>query len=143
MILLMVLPYVLTVINFFINVMAAGKIQKSNIENFSFYVITDNYMVQSISSNNLIKQASEIRTYSMDFANLMASDETISTKSVTSELRGGGITDLTITSETISGQIITMVIAGGTKANTYRIEVIITTSGGSTLEGDGLLKISN
>lgn len=139
----MVLPYVLTVINFFINVMAAGKIQKSNIENFSFYVITDNYMVQSISSNNLIKQASEIRTYSMDFANLMASDETISTKSVTSELRGGGITDLTITSETISGQIITMVIAGGTKANTYRIEVIITTSGGSTLEGDGLLKISN
>lgn len=100
-------------------------------------------MVQSISSNNLIKQASEIRTYSMDFANLMASDETISTKSVTSELRGGGITDLTITSETISGQIITMVIAGGTKANTYRIEVIITTSGGSTLEGDGLLKISN
>ena len=101
-------------------------------------------MVSSISSNNLIKQAEETRTYSMDFSNLMASTETISSiDSVLSELRGGGTSDLTLASETIVAQTVTLIISGGTKAHTYRVEITITTSGGSILQGDGLLKISN
>ena len=101
-------------------------------------------MPSSLSANNLIKQAQETRTYSMDFANLMASAETISSIDlVSSELRGGGTSDLTITSETISGQTVTMIIASGTKSNTYRVEITITTSGLQILQGDGLLKISN
>ncbi len=101
-------------------------------------------MPGTISTNNLVKQAGETRTYSMDFSNLMASDETISTVSTpTSELRGGGASDLTISGETISGQTIVMVISGGIKANTYRVEIIIETSGSQVLNGDGLLRISN
>ena len=101
-------------------------------------------MPKSIAPNNLCQQASEVRQYTMDFSNLMASDETISSiTSASSELRGTGTTDLTISSETISGQTVTMWIEGGTKAQSYRIEVIIVTSGSQTLEGDGLLKISN
>ena len=101
-------------------------------------------MPNSIAPQNLTKQASEVRTYSMDFSNLMASAETIaSITSVTSELRGGGTSDLTLASETISGQTITVIISNGTKAHTYRVEIIIVTSSGAVLEGDGLLKISN
>ncbi len=101
-------------------------------------------MPSSLSANNLIKQAQETRTYSMDFSNLMASTETISSiTSVTSELRGGSTSDLTIASEAISGQTVTMVISNGTKSNTYRVEITITTSGLQILQGDGLLKISN
>ena len=101
-------------------------------------------MSSSLSPQNLIKQAEERRQFSMDFSNLMASDETITAiSSVTSELRGEGTTDLTIDTETISGQTITMWIEGGLKACVYRVEVTITTSGLQTLQGDGLLKISN
>lgn len=101
-------------------------------------------MVSSLAANNLVKQASEVRQYTMDFSNLMASDETISSiNSVVSEKRGGGTSDLTIGGETISGQTITMNISGGTKRYVYRIEVVIITSGSQTLEGDGLLRISN
>ena len=100
-------------------------------------------MPQTICPQNLVKQASEIRQFSMDFSNVMDTSETIATKVVSSELRGMGTTDLTISSISISGQTIVMTISGGTRAQTYRVEVIITTSGGQTLEGDGLLRISN
>jgi hypothetical protein len=101
-------------------------------------------MPQSLAPENLCKQAAEKRQYAMNFANLMATAETISSiSSVTSELRGEGTTDLTISSTAISGQTVVMWIAGGTKAHAYRIEVIITTSGGQILEGDGILKVSN
>ena len=103
-------------------------------------------MASTLSKNNLVKQAGETRSYIMDFSNLMASDEIISTHvGSTSELRGGGSSDLSfgIISIPIAGQIITIPISGGTKSHTYRIEVTITTSGGATLQGDGLLRISN
>lgn len=101
-------------------------------------------MAQSTSSNNLVKQVQETRTYSMDFANLMASDETItSIDSVASELRGGDSSDLVLTGETIVGQTITVIIASGTRSHTYRVEITISTSGGQVLQGDGLLRISN
>ncbi len=96
------------------------------------------------SKNNLCKQASEVLTYTMDFSNLMVTGETISTiSSVTSELRGGGGSDLGLSSETIVGQTVTVIISGGTRNQTYRIEIIIISSGLSTIEGDGLLKIAN
>ncbi len=101
-------------------------------------------MPGSIAKNNLCKQSTEVRNYTMDFSNLMVTDEIISSiTSVTSELRGEGASDLTLSSEAISGQTITLTISGGTRNNTYRIEIIIVTSGSQVLEGDGLLKISN
>lgn len=90
----------------------------------------------------LSKQPSEKRKYSMSFANLMDSDETISSiTSVTSEKRGEGSSDLVITNTAINGQTIEMWIEGGTNRKTYRIEVKISTSGGQELEGDGMLKV--
>ena len=93
-------------------------------------------------AQHLEKQPSEVRTYTMNFGNLMATGETISTiASVTSELRGGGSSNLVLASETISGQTVTLVISGGTHGRTYRVEIKITTSNGQTLEGDGILKV--
>ena len=92
----------------------------------------------------LIKQPSETRAYSMDFSNLMASAETITNiNSVGSELRGRGVSDLTITGTGITGQTIKMNIAGGTHAKVYVIETLITTSSGQILEGDGMLKVED
>lgn len=90
----------------------------------------------------LEKQPGETRAYSMDFSNLMSSNETISSVStVASELRGGATSDLTISSETISGQTVQMNIAGGTDGNVYRVEVTIITSASQILEGDGMLRV--
>lgn len=91
----------------------------------------------------LEKQDSEKRYYSMDFSNLMASGETISSITlITSEDRDGGSTsDLVIGGEQIAGQTIEMWISGGTKFHVYRVEVNITTSAGQILQGDGLLEI--
>ena len=92
----------------------------------------------------LEKQPSETRTYSMLFNNLLATGETISSiTSVTSELRGGGTSDLTISGETISGTAINFSIAGGTHGKVYRIEVKVVTSASETLEGDGILSVSD
>lgn len=101
-------------------------------------------MPSTVAPNNFWKQASEERQYSMDFSSLMSTSEAIqSVVGVTSELRGGGASDLVINRVMISGQTVTMWISGGTAANSYRIEVGITTDGLQTLEGDGPLKISN
>lgn len=92
----------------------------------------------------LEKQPSETRTYTMDFSGLMTSLETISSiTTVTSELRGGGTSDLTIASENISAQTVTMSISGGTSGYVYRVEVIIVTSTSQIIEGDGMLFVTD
>lgn len=90
---------------------------------------------------NLVKQPSEVRQYTMDFANLLATGETITVDSVSHELRGGGISDLTVYNEAVSGSTVVFWVSGGTDNQTYRIEIIVTTSLGQTLEGDGLLSV--
>lgn len=95
----------------------------------------------------LFKKETETRHFSMDFANLMATGETIEASSpapvVTSERLGGGSSDLTITSVAISGQTITFTIADGTNGNRYRVYVVITTSADQVLDGDGVLVVRN
>ena len=101
-------------------------------------------MASVTAPQHLIKQPSETRTYTMDFANLMSTGETISSiDSVTSELRGGGSSNLTLSNETISSQTVTLDISGGTHCKVYVVEVQITTSNGQKLEGDGTLRISD
>jgi hypothetical protein len=90
----------------------------------------------------LCKQPTEIRQYTMDFANLMSTSEAISSiTSVTAELRGGGVSDLTLSNQAISGQTVTFWIEDGTDGETHRITVIIVTDAGQTLEGDGLISV--
>ena len=94
----------------------------------------------------LYKQSSETRIYNMDFTNLLGTATISSITSVASELRGGGVsTSLTLGSSSIVGSSkqVQFSIAGGVHKNTYRIEVVVVTSDGQTLEGDGLLMVTN
>ena len=92
----------------------------------------------------LCKQPGETRSYTMNFANLMVTGETINSFSTpTSELRGGGTSDLVITDTTRDGQTITVTIAGGTDRFVYRVEITIVTSGSQTLVGDGVIRITS
>jgi len=95
--------------------------------------------------NSLTKQPSEVRSYTMDFSNLMITGETItSIVSVTSSRIGGdGASELIITDKVIDGQTITMTIASGLNRQKYITEVIIMTSAGQTLEGDGMLQVKD
>ena len=93
---------------------------------------------------HLIKAPSERRYYSMDFSNLMSSSEIISLiRLITSEKRGGGLSDLTISDSGIIGQTVGMWIESGTDYLTYRVEVEVQTSLGQILQGDGLLKVTD
>jgi hypothetical protein len=95
----------------------------------------------SATPDTLTKQPYEYRQYSMDFSALMTTGETISTYTVTSELIGGGTTDLVIDTIASSGQIITFWIDGGTQRNRYKIECRVVTSIGQKLEADGILRV--
>jgi hypothetical protein len=80
----------------------------------------------------------------MEFAALLSSGEIItSIASVTSEEIDGGVSDLTITGETINGSKIEMYIEGGTSGLTYRIEITINTNASQILQGDGILYVSD
>lgn len=91
-----------------------------------------------MSAPSLVKQPSESRIFSMDFAGLMAAGETItSVSSVTATPNG-----LTLAgSPAASGQVATQRIAGGTSGHKYVVTFIVTTSLGNTLEGEGILQV--
>ena len=86
----------------------------------------------------LVKQPGETRQFSMDFSSLLATDETISSPSVTSTPSG-----LTIGSASVSGSKILFDISAGTHPVKYRLEVTVTSSGGATLVGDGILRVQD
>ncbi len=86
----------------------------------------------------LIKQPGEDLLYGMDFVNLLATGETIST--VTSVLEITTV-DLTIGSGSINGSVVEFRVSGGLDGVGYRIEVIITTSDSNTRVGDGLITV--
>lgn len=92
----------------------------------------------------LCKQPVEKRKFSMDFSQLLASGETItSIASVTSETIDGNTSDLIITGQTINGSKIEMFIADGTSGLTYRVEITVNTNGSQILQGDGILYVSD
>jgi len=92
----------------------------------------------------LIKQPLEVRKYTMSFATLLATDEGIlSITSVTHTLRGGSVSDLTVYNEVVVGGTVEFWVSGGTDGNTYRLEILIVTDAGQTLEGDGLISVKD
>ena len=100
-------------------------------------------------NQELCKQPAEKRKFSMEFSSLLATSETItSIDQITSETIDGGTSDLTITSPLITDgnatdSRVTLWIEGGTAGLKYRIEVLVNTSGGQILQGDGLLKVTD
>lgn len=92
----------------------------------------------------LEKSSFDREYYTMDFSNWLGSSETISgIVEISSEKRGGGLSDLLIQDSGIDNQTVYMWISSGIDYNTYRVEVSIQTSLGRRLNGDGLLKISD
>lgn len=80
------------------------------------------------SANTLIKDPDESQLYSVDFVNLLASGESLSTvSSVTSSP-----SDLTISGETISGTKVVFRAAAGSSGSIYDIIVTVTTSNSNT-----------
>ena len=100
-------------------------------------------------NQELCKQPAEKRKFSMEFSSLLGSGEIISIiSSITSETIDGGTSDLTITSPSIidgnaTDSRVTLWIESGTSGLKYRIEVLVNTSGGQILQGDGLLKVTD
>jgi hypothetical protein len=104
-----------------------------------------------IANERLCKQPAEQRKFSIEFNNLLATSEIISSiSSVSSEKIDGTASDLTIATSGIetsasSGKnsMITFWVSGGTTGNTYKIEAVVATSDSATLEGDGILFVTD
>ena len=99
-------------------------------------------------NQRLCKQPKEVRKFEMNFTSVLSSSENIaSIKSITSEKVGGYTTDLVIgstglVSATPTGTV-EMYIESGTLGSTYRIEILVTTDASQTLEGDGILYVTD
>lgn len=94
----------------------------------------------------LCKQPAENRKFEMDFTSVLGSSEAItSITSVESEKVGGYASDLSITNQAIEtgDKKVSMFIASGTLGNTYRVEVLVATDASQTLEGDGVLYVTD
>ena len=104
-----------------------------------------------IANERLCKQPAEQRKFSIEFNNLLATSEIISSiSSVSSEKIDGTTSDLTIATTGIEtsassskNSMITFWVSGGTTGNTYKIEAIVGTSDSATLEGDGILFVTD
>ena len=100
-------------------------------------------------NQELCKQPAEKRKFSMEFSSLLGTGEIISSiSSIASETIDGGTSNLTITLPSIidgsaTDSIVTLWIEGGTAGLRYRIEILVNTSGGQILQGDGLLKVTD
>jgi len=100
-------------------------------------------------SQELCKQPAEKRRFAMEFASLLVTNETISTiDSIISETIDGNTSDLTISGPTIEdgtapSSRVQCWIEGGTSGIKYRVEILVTTSDGQILEGDGILKVTD
>lgn len=99
----------------------------------------------------LCKQPSELRLYTMEFANLLdtSAGEIISNiDGITSEVIGdtGLVSDLNIFNSGIvdgkaTSSMVQMWIESGTHYHAYRVEVQVSTNAGQKLEGDGVLLV--
>lgn len=93
-------------------------------------------------STVLIKQPGETLPYAIDFTNLIPTgDSLFSVTSVTATPSGSG--DLTLGSASISGTQVQFRIEGGIEGKMYRVEAIVVTAVGNTLEGDGRLFVTD
>lgn len=86
------------------------------------------------------KQPTESRVYTMDFSGKMQAGETIA--SVTT-FTVAPATGLTYNTATPDGQVVNFRLSGGTVNTQYKITVLVLTSDGNTLEGEGNLLVED
>lgn len=94
-----------------------------------------------MSTPSVKKQPSESRLYSMDFSALLAKGETVvSVTSVT--ITPTTSSPLTVSGvPTASGVLAQFRLIDGLTGQRYKLDVIVTTSSGNILEGDGLVQV--
>lgn len=90
-------------------------------------------------TQTLVKQPSENRLFSMEFAPLMAEGSTlISVTSAASTPAG-----LTVGANAVSGTKATVRLSAGTAGVLYKVTMVVVDSDGNTLEGEGLLQVKD
>ena len=99
-------------------------------------------------NQRLCKQPSETRKFEMDFSSILGTSENITAISgITSVKVGGYASDLGITSSGLVSATPTgtveMYISSGTLGSSYRVEVLVNTDASQTLEGDGILYVTD
>jgi len=87
-------------------------------------------------AHTFTKQPSEIFSVTMDFGKMLASAETISTKTVGATLSGVDATSTVISSSTISGSTVIVKVKAGVTGNSYKITITITTSDSNVFEDE-------
>ena len=85
----------------------------------------------------LYKQPSEAKVYSIEFADQLATGDSLSAITSITESTG----DITIAGETIVGTLVQATFSGGDNGTTYHIECIVTTDSGETIEVDVYLRV--
>ena len=90
------------------------------------------------------KDPSEVVRLGIDFANLLATGETISTATVTCRTAAGVDTTTAMISgsKVISGSIVRQLVQGGSAGTTYKLSFLVTTSAGQTLIEGADLRVS-
>ena len=88
-------------------------------------------------SHDFVKQPSEIFPITLDFSRRLATGETISSKTVTAAIVGGGdATATVIDSSAIDGTEINITVKAGSDGVEYKITVKITSSASNVFEDE-------
>lgn len=98
-------------------------------------------LVNTAAPQRLAKLSGESRVYAMDFTNLLAANETISSVGTVTQSSSG--TALTLGPTAISGPQVQFRISGGDSGKIYKLTVPITTSLGNDLDGTGYLIVQD
>jgi len=92
-----------------------------------------------MATQTLNKQPSESRVYAMDFSAKMDATDSVASVSSITVLPA----TLTYTTPTPSGKSVVMRLSGGVDNTQYKVTVIIVTTLGNTLEGEGFLLVKD
>jgi len=83
-----------------------------------------------------VKQPSEVLDYQVDFSEWFSNrEDTPASHTVTAD------TGITLVSNALAGEVVTVVLGGGTCGESYKITVLLTTSGGIVKEADFVVKV--
>lgn len=89
-----------------------------------------------------IKQPSESRLFTMEFAALLGTGESLSTV-VTVVVDKVTVPVLVVSNTAVSGSTLTFRLAAGLGGTRYKVTGIVTTSAGNTLEGEGIIQVED
>lgn len=90
----------------------------------------------------VIKQPSESRLYTMEFAALLGVGESLSTV-VSVVVDKVTVPVLSVANTAVSGSTLTFRLAAGLGGTRYKVTGIVTTSAGNTLEGEGIVQVED